>query len=116
MSKLKIIVVITIMTTWFTGCSFNQNAQGNIPSTETVSEFTLIEIPVQTPGFSDQHSKFYKAPVTNIVYMEFRGFTSGGLVWIPDPDTGAPLKYDQFVELYQEYIPTEKAQGGSVNE
>ena len=89
--KKGIYLAVVIIAMLFTACGSNQTTEINTQETETVSEFALIEIPVQTPGFNTQHSRFYKDPVTNIVYMEFRGFASGGLVWLPDPDTGLPL-------------------------
>lgn len=120
-----IITVVAITTILFTGCGKDQTTEIDMQETDTVSgfgisdfsamfaecsenpttEFTLTEIAVQTLNTRDEACHFYKDPVTDIVYMQFKGgYGDGGLVWMPDPDTGLPLKYDRFVELYEEYI------------
>lgn len=107
---LRIIAAIAMTTILFTGCGENQATEIGTQATETVPEFTLIKIPVQSTNFNSTHCSFYKDPVTDVMYINFKGWTSGGLVWMPDPDTGLPLKYDRFFELYEEYIPTEELQ------
>lgn len=110
MGKLyKIITVVAIATILFTGCSKNQTTEIGTQETETVSEFTLTTIVVRTPDKRDEACHFYKDPVTDIVYMQFKGsYGNGGLIWMPDPDTGLPLKYDRFSNLYEEYIQTDE--------
>lgn len=114
MKKIRIIVTVIIVML-LTACSTNQTVQNDMQSTESASEFALIEIPVQTKEFSGKHYYFYRDPVTDVVFMVFEG-KGNGFTWLPDPDTGAPLKYNQFVELYAEYIPTEELQGEITNE
>lgn len=116
MRKSRIILAVAAIVMLFTGCSSEQTAGNNIPSTETVSEFALIETPFNSDSFTSRHCRIYRDPVTDVMYMSFKGWTSGGLAWMPDPDSGLPLKYDRFLELYAEYIPTEKIQEENANE
>lgn len=114
MRKLNRIIAVTAITTFlFTGCGetcitgLSKGLSGQ--ETETISEFTLTKIAVRTPNTRNEACYFYKDPVTDIVYMQFKGaYGDGGLVWMPDPDTGLPLKYDRFLELYEEFVQAEE--------
>ena len=110
MRKLNgIIAVVAITTILFTGCGGTYIAGLPGQETEIDSEFTLTKLDVRTPNTRNEGCYFYKDPVTDIVYMQFKGaYGDGGLVWMPDPDTGLPLKYDRFLELYEEFVQAEE--------
>lgn len=105
MRKLLIIyTMIIIIGTIFTGCNDTQTS-GAIQTSNETPVFTLVEIPIQTSEYIMDACYFYKDPVTDVVYMQYQGHhTDGGLTVLLDPDTGLPLKYDKFSELYGEYI------------
>ena len=105
MKKIWFIAIVTI-TILFTGCGKNQTTEIKTQETSYISELEFVEV-FHTSGLNNKHYRIYKDPVTDIMYMEFKGWTTGGFTWMPDPDTGLPLKYDRFLELYKEYIQTE---------
>lgn len=101
---LTISSICILMATTFIGCGNTLN-DTNTQVNDESPVFTMIEIPVQTSWYAAEACHFYKDPVTDIVYMQFNGaYSKGGLTYLPDPDTGLPLKYERFLELYKDYI------------
>lgn len=115
-TMITIIIIISVLT----GCgNLTTNNELSAPgeNTESILKFTFIPISVNTKGIRADARHFYKDPVTDIVYIQFKGaYSEGGLTYLPDPDTGLPLKYERFLELYKDYIPQMETCGGKIDD
>lgn len=78
-----------------------------VPTETTVppSKHCLEKIDINTKYNDGVTCEYYVDPTTNIVYMIFDRYDSGGITTMLHPETGKPMKLDDFYEIYTEYIP-----------
>ena len=49
---------------------------------------------------------YYRDAITDVMYLDFHNPYAGGLTVMFDPETGLPLTYTRFVELYKNSVTT----------
>lgn len=84
----------------FSGCEAtanNNNANANAETNKEKSCFFGVEKIGQKHVGQDVY--YYRDVATDVIYI---GTYKGGLVAMQDPETGLPLTYTRYVELYEE--------------
>ena len=56
--------------------------------------------------FSGSDMVIYREPVTDVLYLCFKGYQEGGLTAMLDPETGLPMTYTNYLAQYSEmFLP-----------
>lgn len=50
----------------------------------------------------DSGFEFYRDPVTDVLYLCRSGYNETGLTTMQDPETGLPLTYSRYMEIYNQ--------------
>lgn len=53
----------------------------------------------------DSNFEFYRDPVTDVLYLCLSGYSETGVITMQDPETGLPLTYSRYMELYNQLSP-----------
>lgn len=89
-----ILVGIVALTIFLPGCG-NKEAVAE----ENLTENVVFELE-QICTSKDYIIELYRDTTTNIIYLRDSDIHSGGYTVMPDPETGLPLTYDRFLEIY----------------
>lgn len=115
--RTKIIAAIfTVCVILLTGCS-------NVADS-SIEPFVVIEEPTESviqtcepinTGYCELEvigeSEFYdylRETVTDVLYLKYKGGYAGGLTVMLDPETGLPLTYERYMEIYTSLLPNEQ--------
>lgn len=105
--RLLVVLTIVMMTIIFTGCSEAEKNVSNL-SVQPDSNEENIDFPFQMEllyesGFSGGFC-VYRNSVTDVLYLWKWSGDKGGLTEMSDPETGLPLTYERYMDLWQ-YAP-----------
>ncbi len=108
--KTKIIItlafIITIIASFAVGCHASETNTADISGATTItaeaaeSKFELVQVSIQSLD-SRSDVSYYREASTDVVYMLYDGYNSGGLTVMLDPETGKPLTYENWKANYQ---------------
>ena len=103
---LPVITLLLIAMSIFFMLNF-QNSKGRQPPAEpTTSQTEPLSNDAPANLFSmervgyDSNFELYRDPVTDVLYLRLSGYNETGLITMQDPETGLPLTYSHYVELY----------------
>lgn len=88
------IMMIMMLTIFLSGCGNNSEKMKEESGENIV--FKLEEVWTS----KDYTIELYRDTTTNIIYLRDSDIRSGGYTVLPDPETGLPLTYDRFLEIY----------------
>ena len=110
---LIIIVIVSTLTIFNTILLGGRQAQSE-PTTSTAGTQT------EEPGVNlfhlervgnDRKFDFYRDPVTDVMYLCLSDYNESGLTAMLDPETGLPLTYARYMDLYKQQITTKEQLG-----
>ena len=93
---LTLIIGVILLVVSLSGCGSQPEVLEENPTDNIV--FELEKVWSGQTGCLGVHH--YRDTTTNIMYLYDSGFKSGGYTVMPDPETGLPLTYDRYLEIY----------------
>ena len=97
-AAIAILLVMVAVLSTFTACD-SSTAE---PSAEEQVE---AAVSMQRIAHSDDFT-YYRDAITDVMYLCYYNYNGGGLTVMLDPETGLPLTYVRFVELYENSVTT----------
>ena len=105
--KLLVVLIIVMMTITLAGCSEAEKNVSNL-STQPDSNEENIGFPFQMETLYDTRIGggfcVYRNTVTDVLYLWRWSANRGGLTEMSDPETGLPLTYERYTELYAKTV------------
>ena len=88
-----LLVMLAVLCT-FTACKPSTTE----PSAEEQAEAAADMVRIKLAG---NDFTYYRDTITDVMYLRYHTINAGGLTVMLDPETGLPLTYTRFVELYK---------------
>lgn len=103
---LSLLTIVT-MSIVLTGCLETEKNESNpsvqLDSNEENNDFSFQMEPLYVSGISDVFT-VYRNTVTDVLYLWISDTYRGGLTEMSDPETGLPLTYARYMELYAKTV------------
>ena len=97
-----VLIIIAMLAIFLPGCGSVFEPE-SIPekAEENPAENIVFELEKVWSGRTGYGSVIhYKDTTTNIIYLYDNSYNRGGITVMPDPETGLPLTYDRYLEIY----------------
>lgn len=99
-----------------TGCNAGEASviEGNTDITKLNSDMEVIveEVGEDYGGDYSKNMSIYRNVYTDVLYLWVDEYKSGELVEMHDPDTGLPLTYERYKEMFHERTEESETQNG----
>ena len=101
--KITAIIMLIAVLCVFASCEEMVSSQNSEPSIEAQAEAAARMQHIASGG---SFFAYYRDTITDVIYLLSDVGDAGGLTVMLDPETGLPLTYARFVELYENSIDT----------
>ena len=111
-----IAAVFTVCVILLTGCSnvtddsieplviIEESTESVVPVCENIGVgYCELEVIGETEFYD-----YLRETVTDVLYLKYKGGYAGGLTVMLDPETGLPLTYERYMEIYTSLLPNEQ--------
>lgn len=116
MKRKNLFLSILCGCTLLVGCNTGEASviEGNTDITKLNSDMEVIveEVGEDYGGDYSKNMSIYRNVYTDVLYLWVDEYKSGELVEMHDPDTGLPLTYKRYKEIYHERPEESETQNG----
>lgn len=100
MKKIMIFIALAILMLSLVACSNTPSNDKSNATTESSVSRRNEQFTMESIGDSGVYI-YIRDVVTDVMYLKYKGGYAGGLTVMLDPETGLPLTYTRYIEIYE---------------